>query len=571
MPDGQAQPTPGISGQINTGKVSPTGAAQQQIQEPKYQLMAAGADLVNLGINAAYGTPEELEALRNLDNAVIGGMQQRWWQEQDKQFTANQGKEYERGTAALQASYMEELAGAADLTDPWERQAAMNAAHGRMWSELSKLDQDYMTKASKYSTNPIIGNRVGTLIQQRNDLMNKIIGGRKDVAAETETLSRAEAAQGQAEASRAQAAKAEEGAGFYTANRAREATRVPVSKAKDFIITQKGGREELQNETNQLMAEREQVLATALRQYQSDLDTGNMRLANESAERFKERFFVDPELLAGEEGESLLNVWRAEAIPQVTDAAADNIYNRLVDASRGFQPQPDNRAPAAPGGGPEVQPTPKIGAPSERPRILGPEAGEEEEERAQLATQIAETRGVPEFDVNRARQAMGGDVPETIEDKAIRMRDNMAQRYKDAGLPVPPKWSADVTDEVVAFAEASYKRLPTMEEEAKARKARPEAVQKYLRGLTDKIQRVFEMPDKGPWPKGLDRDDVIWMNLIQLHTELLDKHPDYTGSIMDMVDAALADLAYRKEKPYEYEVHEKAGIPEREGRIGGIL
>lgn len=550
------------SGMIPTGNVSPTGQTQQAITEPEFQQMAAGQDLINTAI--AGDDQQYLSALRNVDNAVIGRMQQRWWKSQDEQFLQTQGQSYQLASQNLQASYMDELARASDIKDPWERDAAMNAAHGRMWSELGKIDQNFLDQASKYANNPIIGNRVSRLIQQRTELIGKIAGERAQPAQQAQTLSTAEQAQATAGAQRATAEKTR---GFYSSSVASVASRVPISRARDFIITQPGGREELQSEIQHLMAERETLLAPAYRQYQEALSSGNMKLARQAAAEFRKMFLVDPEMFGDKDSEEIINLWRSEALPKLEKEAAENIYNRLIDASRGFQPGPGTKAPQAPGA-PALTPgglTKESGKP---PAILGKGAPPEAEEQARFARRLGETREMPEFDIPRAMQAMGGGTTEEVEVSGQKAYNFMAQQMIREGLEPPARWDSTPSVEVTEFAQDAYSDIPSYREATTQRKKTEKGsaqMQKYLDGLSDQIKAVFMLPDSIPnLPAGLDRDDIVWMNLITLHAQFLRKYPDSDISIEQMVEGALSNVAQRGLTQQKLEERNKRLSPKKE-------
>jgi hypothetical protein len=546
------------AGQIPTGNVSASGQTQQAISEPTHQGILAGQDLINTAI--AGDDPNYLQALRNADNAIVGQMQQRWWKSQDEQFVQTHGQTYSTSSQQLQSNYMDELARAADITDPWERDSAMNAAHGRMWNELGKLDEAFLDQAGKYASNPIIGNRAARLLKQRRETIAKIAGEQAEPAKQTEALSRAEAAQAQAGHARAQG---ETAGGFYSTRNAQSAATVPVNKATDWIVTRPGGREELQKETQQLLMEREQILVPALRQYQEAMASGNMKLANQVKNEFKRQFLVDPEMLGDEEGEELLNLWRSEAVVPLRKQAAENVYNRLIDASRGFQAAPDTSAPQAPGGGQPLSArapeSPQVGTPGATkkpvPSIL---AGGESEAKLGFARGLEETRDLPEFDVGRAAQAMGGNTPEEIEVKGQKAYNFMAQQMIREGLEPPPEWDADPSVEVTTFAQDAYSAIPTYREETKKRAGLPGKMQKYFDTISDQVRAVFMLPKTIPGlPEGLDRNDIIWMNLITLHAQFLRKFPESDASIEQLVQGALANVAQRETSKQKLEERNK--------------
>lgn len=561
---------PDLSGQQPSGNVGPGGEEQQLITEPKHRLQSAFSDMIISGFGGA--SPEYKESMRNVNNAVIGAMQQRWWKSQDEQFTQTQGAQYKQNADMLQQSYMDELARASELQEPQERMAAMNAAHGRMWSTLSQLDTQFFDAAAKFPNNPIINNRVSFVMNKRREQMGQITGQGQKTAEQVRTEE--EAGLRQAQAGGARASESTKG-GFYTPARGQAAERIPTGSAYDWIVTQPGGREELTQEQNRLGQKMMAAVPQAFAEYQKAKNTGNRELIRDVRQRFKETFFIDPEDLGTKEGDELLNFWRAnEAVTTgLDDRAARVVFDRVLSAGRGFAPKPGTNAPGGAQGidqqsVDDLQRTAgrenklQIGRDKGLQPLTGTSgvslpkgAPPELSAQVDLAQQLGETRSIPDFNIQKAVQAMGGDTPEAIELSGRRTYDAVKKQYESAGLQAPKDWNPEPSVEVAEFAQRLYATLPSFEEETEKRSKRTATKQgrqqqSYLDNISDRVQKVFDA-DYKKTPFGLDRNDAIWFNLLLIHKEFLEKFPTSDLSIEQMIQGSLSNLGQRRQKTKE--------------------
>jgi hypothetical protein len=555
---------PDLSGEQPTGNITPGGAEQQAITEPKHRLQSAFADMVTSSFGAA--DPEYKASLRNVDNAIISGMQQRWWKAQDEQFVQRQGAAYKQQVDSLQQGYMDELSRASEAKDPHERMTLMNAAHGRMWSTLAQLDTQFFDSAAKFPNNPIINNRVSFVMDKRREQMAQITGQGQQTATQVKTEEEAGLRSAQAGESRAEAATK---GGFYSPARGQAAERIPPGSAYDWLITQPGGSDELTAEQGRLSQKMMAAVPQGFAEYQKAKNTGNRELIRDVRQKFRETFFIDPEDLGTKEGEELLNHWRAnEVVAQgLDDRAARIVFERVIAAGRGFGPRPGTTsAGVAQGIDPDsvadlqrtagIEKRPQIGeqtaeAPGQpqgkAPSISLPSGAPPElQAQVELAQQMGDTRGLPEFNIQRAVQAMGGDTPEKAE---------LAGRRAYDAVRAPKDWNPDPSDEVTEFATRLYSTLPTYEE-ATAKKGKRTATktgraqQKYLDGLSDRVEKIFSEPYKKTM-FGLDRDDAIWLNLLFLHKEFLEKFPESDMSVEQMIQGSISNLGQRRRETME--------------------
>ena len=541
---------PDNAGNPETGAVYPGGQTQTAITDPGARMVSAGLNLMVGGFGSL--SDEQKDDMGQMNNAIVGQMQNRWWKSQDEQFNQSSGQQYKDSSAALNVDYQDELARAAEIADPVERSQALGSAHQRMWSELAKLDQTYLDAAGKYSNNPIIANRAGQLIQQRTELMNKISGAGQQGAQQTSTEEGAGLKQ--AQAGQAKAAASEE-TGFYSKINSQAMSQMDQSTdPKDFIVTREGGREEIQEEVTEIMTRRQDALGQAMAQIKELEASGNQERVRDAYAKFEQMFFVHPDDLADEEGEALVNLWRTKAQGEVIDLAAQNVADRLRAAGRGFRPEQDTNAPAAPA----VSESPQITPAQDKQRILPASAGPAQEAKVQLGVEMAETRELPDFNVKRAITAMGGDDVDEIAAAGQKAYDEVVKQYKAAGLDPPPNWNPKPDSVVANVVRGLYADLPDLAEvKARRKKARgakttkvdkSKVLQTYLDGLSSKVQAIFNIPKDAAtgYPEGVTRDAAIWINLNQLVVDFLKKYPDQKLTVTQLVEGALANLAARE-------------------------
>jgi hypothetical protein len=472
-------------------------------------------------------SPETKAAWAKFDNAIASNFQNRWWTAQAEQFDQLQGQNYERGKQQLKVDYDTEIAAALEAGKDEDIIAARQAAERRMWMSLEKLSSQYMNDVSRYANNPIIAQRGEAELTRLTGIMSKMTGAGQRAAEEQKTLAETERARAQAGAAERQ------DQGFYNETNAAMLSSIPAGRARDAIITMKGGRVEIDKEKAYLQQELEGQLGRGMAEYKAAVAKGNAELASIAARKFEEKFFVDPDFLGDKEGDALLEIWRNKSLAELENQAANLIYQRSIDARRGFAPKADTKAPAAPGTAVRREEVAPQIAPVEG-------ATPEETRRLQQAQQMG---GLPSY-----KPELMSYANEEEETEATNLEASLKKIAKEGGgkyIPDPTRLSEQAKAMAVQMLAEGTRNLPS-EVELRQRAGRrtttkghrgPSAKeisehQTYMKQAEMRVMNIMRMPDpeEGQFPEGFSKEDVQWLRLIDEYEKYIHKYPGMAGN-----------------------------------------